>query len=88
MELYVNLLFPRTKAQSPFPAGRAPGQPAGIHPCVHDRTIYETIRGWGLGDNTTCDPVAHTARLTPRASRAYVSPDPERQLQNGAPTYR
>jgi len=33
MELYVNLLFPRTKAQSPFPAGRAPGQPAAVHPC-------------------------------------------------------
>ena len=87
MELYVNLLFPRTKAQSPFPAGRAPGQPAGT-PVYTILTIYETIRGWGLGDNTTCDPVAHTARLTPRASRAYVSPDPERQLQNGAPTYR
>jgi len=87
MELYVNLLFPRTKAQSPFPAGRAPGQPAGT-PVYTRLTIYETIRGWGLGDNTTCDPVAHTARLTPRASRAYVSPDPERQLQNGAPTYR
>ena len=88
MELYVNLLFPRTKAQSPFPAGRAPGQ---VPPVLRVHTIvpiYETIRGWGLGDNTTCDPVAHTARLTPRASRAYVSPDPERQLQNGAPTYR
>jgi len=95
------LLFSRTKAQSPFPAGRLDsytvdtivrvatrGRGAGA--AGAERYAIEFDSGRYVGDNTTM-PDAHTARLPPRASRAYVSPDPEsnpeRQLQNGAPTY-
>jgi hypothetical protein len=47
MELYVNLLFPRTKAQSPFPAGRAPGQPAGTPVYTIDDLRNDTWLGPG-----------------------------------------
>jgi hypothetical protein len=56
-----------------------------LHPRVNDEIHDIRVRNvWAISHNTTM-PDGHTARLPPRACsvpRVYVSPDPERQLQN------